>query len=312
MAHEVEQMVYFGEVPWHGLGNLMPDTARYDIDECIKLAGLDFTVDTCPLYMADGREVSHRAVVREKDNAVYGVVGPQYTPLQNQDAFDWFQPFLDTKACQLHTAGSLFDGKKIWVLAQINSENSVIVKDDEIAKFILLSNSHDGTTSVRVGFTPIRVVCANTMAFAHGHKDSSLIRLRHCVNVKTNLENIREIMDVANLQFEATAEQFRLLASKNINAADLDKYVRKTLDIKEGEISTRSQNILEGVFARFTMGHQDMPGVRGTYWAAYNAVNEYLNYVHGRNVDNRMNNLWFGPNATTNDKALENALQMVS
>jgi hypothetical protein len=150
------------------------------------------------------------------------------------------------------------------------------------------------------------------MALAHGHKNSSLIRLRHCVNVKTNLENIREIMDIANQQFEATAEQFRLLASKNINAADLDKYVRKTLDMKEGEISTKSQNILEKVFAKFTMGHQDVPGVRGTYWAAYNAVNEYLNYVHGRNVDNRINNLWFGQNAAMNDRALENALQMVS
>ena len=92
-----------------------------------------------------------------------GIVGPRFAVLQNKDAFGWFQPFLDAKEAALHTAGSLRGGSRIWVLAKLNRDPLVIAAGDEVEKFILLSHGHDGRLAVRGGFTPIRVVCQNTL-----------------------------------------------------------------------------------------------------------------------------------------------------
>ena len=164
MPAAVENMMFVGETPWHGLGNKVDDGVN--VNDAIVAAGLDWEVGLKDLQTIDGVPVSHRATYRKSDGSILGVVGPRYTPLQNRDAFDWFQPFLDANECAIHTAGSLHYGQKVWVLAQLNRDNSEIVSGDEVCKFILLSNSHDGTTAIRVGYTPIRVVCVNTLAFA--------------------------------------------------------------------------------------------------------------------------------------------------
>src|SRR5205823_12189648 len=99
---------------------------------------------------------------------------------------------------------------------------------------------HDGSLAVRCGFTPVRVVCANTLAMAHGDDASKLIRVKHTKDVLENLANVREVMDLANQQFEATAEQYRRLARKSINQDDLRKYVRRVLKIEDDrQASTR-------------------------------------------------------------------------
>ena len=305
MSHEVENMFAVGATPWHGLGNVLEDAPT--ISEAIGLAGLDWEVGLKDLVTVDGEPVPNRATYRKDTGAILGVVGPRYQPLQNQEAFDWFQPFVDASECELHTAGSLCDGEKVWVLAKLNRENSEIVPGDEVAKFILLSNSHNGTTAIRVGYTPIRVVCANTMAAAHNSTASQLIRVRHTRSAAANLENIREIMDNMNAAFEATAEQFQFLASKQIHRVDLERYVKVVLGVGHKapeEIKTRTQNILDNVMSRFYNPKQQMPGVAGTWWGAYNAYNEYLNYEKGRNANNRIDSLWFGTGVNDNSKAL--------
>ena len=177
-----------------------------------------------------------------------GVVGPRYAPLQNKDAFAWFQPFLDAREAALHTAGSLRDGSRIWVLAKLNRDPAGDRRGDEVEKFLLLSHGHDGSLAVRAGFTPIRVVCQNTLSMAHGSDASKLIRVKHTKDVLENLANIREVMDLANAEFEATAEQYRLLARKSINQADLRRYVKKVFKVEDDqEGSTRLKNIMEEI-----------------------------------------------------------------
>lgn len=313
MAHAVENMMFAGSTPWHGLGVQVDNDIS--ISDAIVAAGLDWNVSLRPLVTTDGLAVSHRATVRDSDNSVLGVVGPRYTPLQNQAAFDWFQPFLDAGECSLHTAGSLHSGQKVWVLSQLNRDCSEIVPGDEVCKFILLSNSHDGTTAIRVGYTPVRVVCANTMAMAHGSSQSKLIRIRHTSSSKFNLEKVRDIMDNINAEFEATAEQYRFLASKQFNQKDVEKYVKVMLDLDgktDEDISTRSKNIVADIMARVDAPRQNLPGIGGTYWSLMNAYNEYLNYSKGRNADNRMESLWFGTGATENSKALQTALDFAN
>lgn len=313
MAAAIEQMMFVGATPWHGLGNKVE--ADIGIEDAIVSAGLDWEVGLKDLQTVDGVPVNHRATYRKTDGSILGVVGPRYTPLQNRDSFDWFQPFLDAGECALHTAGSLHSGQKVWVLAQLNRNNSEIVSGDEVSKFILLSNSHDGTTAIRVGYTPIRVVCANTLAWAHSNTNSQLIRIRHTRSSKSNLENVRDIMDNINAGFEATAEQFRFLASKDFNQADIRRYVKVMLGIEgtiDGDIKTRTRNIMDEILALVEGPKQSATNVRGTWWAAYNGYNEYLNYNKGRTEDNRLDSLWFGANANDNNKALNKAMEFAN
>jgi len=313
MVAAVETMFYVNETPWHGLGKKLQSAPT--VREGIVESGLDWATELQDIYLADGRKVPARATVRGTDRSILGVVGPRYVPLQNVEAFDWFEPFIESGEASLHTAGSLQNGKKIWVLAQINRENSEIVRGDEVAKFLMLSNSHDGTTAIRVGFTPIRIVCANTLAMAHNSSASKLIRVRHTQSSRVNLDRLREIMDTINGQFEATAEQFRFLASKNFNAADVRKYVKTVLGVErvaDEDLPTRTKNTMDKIFELIENDRQSLNGVRGTYWAAYNGVNEYFNYHQGRNADNRMNSLWFGPGLTENRNALDIALDFAT
>ena len=315
MAHEIEQMFFVGETPWHGLGQRLIDAP--DIKTAIVAAGLDWTVKTVPLFTAEGTEVAAKATVRETDNKILGVVGDRYKPLQNSEAFDFFNPFVQAGLVQLETAGSLRDGQRVWILARIAENSDVkIIGDDSVRKFLMLSNSHDGTLAVRVGFTPVRIVCANTLAMAHNDQNSALIRIKHSSSVKTNLDSLRDTINIANRNFEMTAEKFRLMAQKQISRADLEKYVKIVLDIKtdaEGEISTRAQNQVDNIITLFDCGRgQDLPGVKGTIWAAYNAVTEYLTHDVTADADKRYSSLWFGANSTRNTLALEEALKLAA
>ncbi len=272
-------------------------------------------MELAPLVTADTQaQVAHRGVRRTNDGRILGVVGPRYAVLQNRDAFKWFQPFLDAREAALHTAGSLRAGSRIWVLAKLNRDPLIVAPGDEVEKFVLLSHGHDGSLAVRVGFTPVRVVCANTLALAHGSDASKLIRLKHTKDVLTNLANVREIVDAANAEFVATAEQYRLLARREINQNDLQRYVRRVLKIEDNEeISTRTQNVIERIIDLFETGRgNNLPSIRGTYWASYNAVSEYLGYERGRSQQSRLDSLWFGDSANLNRHALEIALAMAA
>lgn len=316
MAHEVENMMYVGEIPWHQLGKRFIEAPS--LEEAIVAAGLNWKVTTEPTFTASNEELPALATRRSDNGRILGVVGPNYVPLQNQEAFQFFKPFVDTKEAAIEAAGSLRVGKRVFVLAKLKLDPMEIVKGDAVEKYVLLSNSHDGTMAVRVGFTPIRVVCANTLALAVNSKSSKLIRVRHTKNVALNLESIREIMNLANSEFEATAEQYRLLAARDINQADLEKYVKlvfnsnKKIVEAEGVENLTNRRILVAVQPLFEKGRgNDLPGVRGTMWAAYNAVSEYLQYQRGEET-NRLDNMWFGSSAELNKRALDAAVMMAA
>lgn len=305
-----------GETPWHGLGQEVDEAFAYDIPAFMTAAKLDWEAEKRQLFRKVGDEVKPAQaweVVRKSDGKILGdMVGARYTLVQNMEAFNWFQPWLQAKEAALHTAGALFEGSRIWVMAKLNRDPMEIAAGDIVEKYILLSHSHDGSLAVRVGFTPQRVVCSNTLSMAHSDTASKLIRLKHSKNVHTNLENLRDVMNLVNQEFEATAEQYRLLVNKQINQNDLRKYVKKVFGLDDAdEGSTRKKNIMEEVIELCESGRgNDLPSVRGTYWSAYNGVTEYLSYVNGRNSDNRLNSLWFGQNQKLNEHALASAVEM--
>lgn len=333
MSHEVETMMYSkaNGVPWHGLGKEIEEKDRYDIEACIPHSGLGWDVELMPLHINerdDEGEIvrctsvkEYAQAVRRTDNQkILGVVGPRYMPLQNTDAFKWFQPLLDAKLCKLDTAGSLWDGSKVWVLAEINgnAKPMEIVKNDLIQRFLLLSNSHDSTTSVRIGMVPIRVVCRNTLAMAHNAASSKLLRLRHSKGLADNMDKVRDIISLANKEFEATAEQYKFLASRRIvNPSDLRKFVKIVakvdLETPDSEISTRTKNTMDKITSLVSVGMgQDLPGVKGTWWAAYNAASEFLTWQRGNTPANRLDALWFGQGFNDNLSIMKTALELAT
>jgi len=313
MPANVENMFSVRETPWHKLGTVLENPPT--IQEAIELSGLNWPVELKPLFLGNGTLVTHKAVVRGDSGNVLGIVGPRYTPLQNAEAFDWFNAFVENGEVSLETAGSLDEGRRIWVMARIARDPSVIVPNDEILKYLMLSNSHDGTLAIRVGYTPIRIVCANTLAMAHSSNASKLIRVRHTASSKVALDKLKDIMNLVDREFEATAEQFRFLASKTFNQKDVREYVKAVLGkgkVADEDLPTRTKNQLDDIIGLLEDENQRLNGVNGTYWAAYNAVNQYLNYDAGRNDNNRMSSLWFGVNANTNKSALDLALEFAN
>jgi len=195
MAHQFESGFFVGQPAWHNLGVTLPEGTRLSVEEGIAAAGLDWEVTLEPLQIAysqrseteyigmEGKRVPAFATCRQDYKEVLGVVGTRYNVLQNIEAFRFFQPFLDANEASLHTAGSLHDGKRVWVLAKLNRESIEVADNDHVDKFLLLSNSHDGSTAVKVGFCPIRVVCANTLAMAHSV--GQLLSLRHTFSLQS-------------------------------------------------------------------------------------------------------------------------------
>jgi phage/plasmid-like protein (TIGR03299 family) len=317
MTAEVESMFSLKEVPWHGLGRILDNPPT--TEEAIRCAGLDWEVKLVPLTAKlDGEElqdIDRWATVRATDRKVLGTVGGTYRPLQNVDAFKFFQPALDAGEAHLETAGSLREGRRVWVLARLKQDPIEIVPGDAVMSYILLSNGHDGSMAVRAGFSSIRVVCANTLAAAHEGQASKLLRVRHTENTAKTLDEVRDIMDLGRREFVASTEKMRALARKGVNVEDLKEYVRLVFQPKvtmttETEQKAKCDRLMGKIIPLFEVGRgNDMPGVKGTMWAAYNAVNEYLGWERGRN-DTRLDSLWFGDGANVNRRAFDLALQV--
>ena len=161
MAHEIESLMFVREVPWHGLGKQLnnPPTSK----EAIIAAGLDWKVESKPIFDANGNEiVGWKANTRDKDNKVLGVVGKKYCIVQNEDAFDFTDSLID-EGMVYETAGSLNGGKRIWLLGKM-PETKIL--NDKVEPYVCFVNSHDGTGAIKVCLSTVRVVCNNTLNFA--------------------------------------------------------------------------------------------------------------------------------------------------
>jgi phage/plasmid-like protein (TIGR03299 family) len=314
MAHLVESMMYVGKTPWHGLGTPIPEEKKISVREAIIAAKLDWQVERRRVFTENNEGIAntgildHFAVCRTSDNAFLGIVGPDYTPLQNEQALQWFQPFLDANEATLETAGSLKGGRQVWALAKIRDGNMDVNRIDPVAHYILLSNAHDGSIAVRVGFTPIRVVCNNTLMMAYESRASKLLRVRHTSNLQANLEMVRDTMKVARHEFAATVEQYRKLQKRSIDKAGLQRYIRVVFSLPEDK---GGKELIPNIIHLFEngRGHRE---AGHNYWGAYNAVTEYLNYFRGKSQDNTLSSLWFGESTKVNRQALTTALKMAA
>ena len=202
-------------------------------------------------------------------------------------------------------------------MARLKSSEMDIVQGDAVRKYLMFSNGHDGATSASIGFTPVRIVCANTLAMALRNQSSKIMRVMHSKRVLENLDLLRETVNAIDASFEATAEQYRILAKREINKGDLEKYVDLVFYNGKAAESDREkiarESLSNEINKLFQVGYgNDLAGVRNTYWALYNGVTQYLSYESGRTQDGRLDSLWFGQNKSKNETALEYALNLAT
>lgn len=285
---------------WHNLGQIVeqyPTSA-----EAIKYAGLDFEVIKSPLYTrGTGISISNDgeikeggnillpdnfATMRTDTNTVFGVVGKDYQIVQNADAFAFFDAIVGGGDGILYeTAGALGNGERIFITAKLPDYIRVGNGDDVTEKYIFLTTSHDGTGSITAAFTPVRIVCQNTLNAALGNM-SNVVRIRHTSGAKQRLENAHKVMGLANqlsVQLEGIFNQWTKV---HICDEEVKKLIqlalcpnKETLDaLKKGaedELSTVFKNTVEDAFAYAMMADtQQLNTTKGTVFGAYNAVTD--------------------------------------
>ena len=329
MPHELliddgeASMMYVDEVPWHGLGTKLdrPATA----EQAIRAAKLDWEVEKRPLRYErdDGRmqDVHDKYVVvpgrgwPHKSEPTFGIVSKSYVPLQNHEAFSFFDPIVGNGAAVYHTAGALGDGERTWILAKLPSQIRV-VGEDITDKYLLLSNSHDGHGAVQIKFTPIRVVCNNTLTLALSQGPT--IRVTHTRDMRERLKQADRMLGIINKRYDALAETFQSMVKVQMVDGRLALYLSQVFpdptdpDDEKSTKHIRHQRACAEHLFEHGVG-ADMPGVRGTLWAAYNGVTEYVDHrVMKTTDDGRLNSIWFGNGYLAKARAFDAAKAMLT
>ena len=293
------------EKAWHGLGQIVTDYPTSA--QAIKHAGLDYEVIKSPLYTkasniidpTDNLEIgdnevnvpNYFATIRTDNNAVLGVVGKDYHIVQNREAFSFFDSIVGgTDGILYETAGALGNGERIFITAKLPDYIRVGNGDDVTEKYIFLTTSHDGSGSITAAFTPVRIVCQNTLN-ASLRNMSNVVRIRHTSGAKQRLDNAHKVMGLANEFSNQLEDIFNNWAKVKVGDNEVKKMIQfalcpnkeTLLHLKVGnddEISTVFKNTVEDAFAyAMTSESQQMNTTKGTLFGAYNAVTGYYQNV---------------------------------
>lgn len=280
---------------WHGLGTIVQEYPTSG--QAIGFAGLDYEVVKAPLFAKGSDPLisfnvpDQYATMRTDNNAVFGVVGKDYQIVQNRDAFAFFDAIVGGGDGILYeTAGALGNGERIFITAKLPGYIRVGGGDDVTQKYIFLTTSHDGSGSITAAFTPVRIVCQNTLNAAL-RSASNVVRIRHTAGAKERLEQAHKVMGLADTLSFQLEGIFNRWADVKIKDSEVKKLIqlalcpnRETLEIlKKGaddELSAVYKNACQAAF-EYAMADdaQQMQTTKGTLFGAYNAVTGYYQNV---------------------------------
>jgi phage/plasmid-like protein (TIGR03299 family) len=306
MPAAVETMAYAGETPWHREGTALPrEATSEEIDEP---AGLNWRVDLKTIQVAGGRAVpGYRAVVRSSDAKVLGVVSELYQPIQHETVRQVCDAIVGQSGAYYHTAGSLNGGEDVWYLLKLPTE--LRLGDDITEDYLLATTNHTGKRKLRVLPTKIRVVCQNTLNIALGKGSGEGVAISHFGNAEGRIADATRVMKASvafSGAFNTMAERLFAYTYKPAQVKELAAAIFPAkVDDESGEevphwLTTRNREKVEELFDG-GMGHDQ---IRGTAWAALNAVAEYTDWVRGKD-DNRVASAWFGDGRKMKQKAFE-------
>jgi phage/plasmid-like protein (TIGR03299 family) len=318
MAHMVETMAYAGDVPWHGLGVSVSNDLTPQ--QMMQKAGLDWTVEKHDSFVIinDGfGGVKHvptgqQALVRSSDKKVLTNVGEGWNPVQNEEAFNFFNEYVLAGDMEMHTAGSLKGGQMVWALAKVK-ESFDILGGDQVDSYLLFSNPHQYGKSIDVRFTPIRVVCNNTLSFSLDQKVANSVKMNH--RSEFNPELVKQQMGIAHEKFAQYREMAEFLATKRFSMDSLIQYYNevfpRTYVGKKGNNVQKFEDLTSNAKKAYEL-LEVQPGAKfgeGSWWQALNSVTYLTDHVMGRDVDTRLASAWYGVNQTRKIKAANKAVE---
>jgi phage/plasmid-like protein (TIGR03299 family) len=291
------------EKAWHGLGQIVDQYPTSK--EALEFAGLNFTVEKRPLFTYDTENQNadeetgikipeitvpnFQATIRTDNDCVLGVVGKDYEIVQNVDAFSFFDAIVGGDGIQYETAGALGNGERIFITAKLPGYIKV-GNDDLTEKYLFLTTSHDGYGSITAAFTPIRIVCNNTLNAALKNH-SNCIKIRHTANAKERLEQAHRLMGISNNMAQEMETIFNRWTKVRINDKQVRALIQKAL-IPNKEVlqrleaglddqcSTYYKNMCDYAFS-YTMENETqlVETTKGTLFGAYNGITGYYQNV---------------------------------
>jgi phage/plasmid-like protein (TIGR03299 family) len=284
MPADVEQMIYAGETPWHNLGQQLP--SEVTVDDALRLARLDWEVEVARIQTADQERTAveeWRVTRRKTDEAILGVVRKGFKPIQNRTAFDAFKKVVGDEAV-VNTAGSLQGGSKVWALAKLPGVIEVGSSRDPVERYLLLSNNFDGAP-LQILFTPVRVVCSNTLALAVGREGQDVVTAmapRVRVPCKPGAELVLEkgakTMAAAKRYYERFGEFAGFLERQQVDGNQVKRIVEHVFPANtKGEVTPKIAEYREAVEVLFVegAGHER---IAGTAWALLNGFAQFADH----------------------------------
>lgn len=311
------------EPAWHRLGTVI-DADVVTASEAIRLANLDWTVEQHPIYAhltiddTDDEVVAvpnKVANVRMDTREALGIVTPHYEIVQNAEAFDFFDEIIGRGDAHYHTAGSLYNGRKVWALARLNRD--ILIggdPDEKIDPFICLANGHDGNTALSVYTTPIRVVCQNTLQWSL-KEASNMWKGKHTPNITSKARDARDVLRLSNAYFDSLQTIGDRLINTPMSNKDFVDMLETLVPLPtlEPDQNTRGLTIAENLRSDITAAWQvdNIANVKYTRWGFAQAVAEYVDWTKTHRSDDRFvdqNLLGTNSTRTLKDRSLDLAL----
>ncbi len=315
-------MAWRGETPWHQSGT---DLNSIPVEELtpariLKESGNDWTVEARPLSFRitiDGknaqRSVSHKALVRSVDQKVMSVISKGWNPVQNSEAFAFFDDLVKTGKMTMETAGSIMGGKRVWAMAKIDESFELIVNGkktrDVVDGYLLLTNPHEYGKSIDARLTSVRVVCRNTFSMAFGDRGATSVSMNH--RQPFDAEKMKDLLGLAHLGMDKYKEQAQFLASKRYQLDKAKEFFSKVFPRGNGE--AEKQGDMSKMAAASMTIVETQPGADfapGTWWNTFNAVTFSTDHLMGKDSDKRLASAWYGHNRTRKAKAMDLAVEM--
>lgn len=317
MAHEVEmingvaQMAYAGDKPWHGLGVEVSNDLTPE--QMMRKAGLDWKVNEIESFIefnGDKVPTGQKSLVRETDGKILTNVGKGWNPVQNEDAFNFFAEYVAAGDMEMHVAGSLKEGRNVFALAKVK-ESFSILGDDQVDSYLLFSNPHEYGKAIDVRFTPVRVVCNNTLTFSLQSASKNFVKVNH--RSQFNPELVKQQMGMAHEKFAMYKEMAEFLSTKRFSVDALINYYNDVFPhtySKEKKVESAADLTYNAKAAMEVLETQ--PGAQygeGTWWQALNSVTYLTDHKMGRSADSRMQSAWFGQNQARKLVAVNKAVE---
>lgn len=316
-------MAYVGQKPWHGLGHHF-STPPKNRGEFLKAAGLDWEVPKVPCYVSDGQhwyEIPNRFAMvpghrwGKEDCPILGEVSRHYEPLQNAELLDSLAQLAEASHADFDTAGALGNGQKVWFLLRL--KESFDVAGDQVEKYLLAANGHDGRTAVDLVLTPVRVVCQNTLSLALSQRGESQ-KIYHVPGLRRGLREALVSVAEVLAGYKDLESKLKLMAQITLPGDRAKQYVTSVFpDPKPAGNNSKSEDRFARELAEVKRQREESlrlfeegrgnncDGVKGTLWAAYNGIVELLDHasVYATNAA-RFRSLLFGDGARVKGRAL--------